>query len=578
MVRIPTLATKVRNCLAGSSPGTVNLDPNFHVTYINPSNITLQITVPALSSGANGDANLPFLVGSAGGQVYLGVVNGSGTTPTGTAILTIGSNPIIYGITSSSSFTEVSGGALPALAPYDMFSVFGASFCSSLVTFPAVGSVPAYSNGGCGNTTILSGSPDSVYHVFPFSLTPDSQILPTPPTSSLWRNLSVTLFPHGTITGGLPAPLLFATNGQINAIVPGAAVAGNEYDVYVNFGPSGAVASSAAFPVNIVAADPGIFTIGSDGQGSAAALANPSYALINSSNPAGMRSGTGNSDTIQLYVTGLGVPPSPTSSTCAPSLTGSGNYLTALNGQTSPAGTFSNIDGAVIEDTLLGSELPPCLYALTHGTQPTATVGGQPAVVSYAAFVGNGHGLPASTRYEHPATFFEPVRRRPAARVSEFADWRGSYSPGTHAAADLCDCGRPHLTSRSCVIGCAGTENGFLNAFQRNSRRCLHRYGHCVSRNQYLQLRRNLRRRAPGPDALPGRSGFNDCRTAGRKKHFRYAYNFTGYRDRFGGNPADPGGVTVTITVAGGLYVPSSRLPVPSPAVSLGAQVVVSRR
>jgi len=380
----PTLATKV-GIVTGSSPATITLDPNFHLTYINPSNMILQVTVPALVGGANGDSNLPFLVGGTGGPVYLGVVNGTGTTPTGTAILTIGSNPIIYGVTSSSSFTEVSGGALPSLAPYDMFSVFGASFCSSVGTFPA----PVGANGGCSNTTILAGHPDSVYSVFPFALTPDSQILPTPPSSSLWRNLSVTLYPHGTLAGGLPAPLLFATNGQINAIVPGSATAGAEYDVVVNFAPSSSVARSAPFPVNIVATDPGIFTIGSDGQGSAAALASPSYALINSANPAGMRSGAGNSDTIQLFVTGLGVPPSPASSTCAPALTGAGNYLTALDGQTNPAGTFTTIDGAVILDTLLGSDLPPCLYALTHGTQPTATVGGQPATISYAAFVGN---------------------------------------------------------------------------------------------------------------------------------------------------------------------------------------------
>ena len=216
----PTLATKV-GLVTGSNPATVNQDSNFHLTWINPSNMTLQITVPALSNGGNGDTSLPFLAGGGGGPVYLGVVNGSGTAPTGTAILTIGANPIIYGVTSSSSFTEVSGGALQSLAPYDMFSVFGASFCSSVDTFPAVGAVPAYSNGGCGTTTILTGRPDPIYNVFPFSLTPDSQILPTPPASSLWRNLSVTLYPHGTLTGGLQAPLLFATNGQINAIVPG---------------------------------------------------------------------------------------------------------------------------------------------------------------------------------------------------------------------------------------------------------------------------------------------------------------------------------------------------------------------
>jgi hypothetical protein len=101
----PSLATKVGTVLAG----TVNQDPNFHLTWINPSNMTLQITVPALSNGGNGDGNLPFLVGSAGGPVYLGIVNGSSTTATGTAILTIGGNPIIYGATSSSPLPRCRG-------------------------------------------------------------------------------------------------------------------------------------------------------------------------------------------------------------------------------------------------------------------------------------------------------------------------------------------------------------------------------------------------------------------------------------------------------------------------------------
>ena len=382
----PSLATKVGTVLAG----TVNQDPNFHLTWINPSNMTLQITVPALSNGGNGDGNLPFLVGSAGGPVYLGIVNGSSTTATGTAILTIGGNPIIYGATSSSSFTEVSGGVLPSFAPYDMISIFGSNFCASQITFPAVAPALAFTNGGCSNTTILAGKPDPVYNVFPFSLTPDSLILPTPPASNLWRNLTVTFYPHGTLVGGTVAPLLFATNGQINTIVPGALTSSpTEYDIVVSFGPSTAIANSAPFPVTIVPTDPGIFTVGADGQGPAAAL-NLSYALINGANPAAMRSGVGNSDTIQLYVTGLGVPlvasPSVGYTTITdhcifPLTTG---YLAAINAIT--GGTpFSAIDGAVFQYNLFTGDLPPCL----DPTTVTVTIGGQPtaALPTFAGFV-----------------------------------------------------------------------------------------------------------------------------------------------------------------------------------------------
>jgi len=63
--------------------------------------------------------------------------------------------------------------------------------------------------------------------------------------------------------------------------------------------------------VNIVATDPGIFTIGADGQGNGAIL-DLNNNLISSTNPAGLRSTTvtGNSDIVSIYMTGLGIPDS----------------------------------------------------------------------------------------------------------------------------------------------------------------------------------------------------------------------------------------------------------------------------
>lgn len=391
----PSLATKV-GIVIGSNPGTVSPDTNFAVTYVNSSNLSLKITVPALGSGGvNGDANLPFLVGGNGGPVYLGVVNGSATAPTGNATLTIGGAPIIYGVTSSSSFTEVSGGALPSFAPYDMISIFGANFCSSADTFPAVGNVAAYSNGGCGTNTILPGSPDPILQRFPFSLTPDQYIVPTPPVSSLWRLLTVNFYMNGSATA-IPAPLLFATNGQINTIVPGALVATDQYNIVVSFGcatctPS-TVASSAPFLVNIVATDPGIFTVGSDGQGPAAALAATTYALIGATNPAGMRYAVGDSDIIQVYMTGLGLPAAGTAiytsanNSCISALNQTqAGYLTALNDSVTPNLSLTNIDGAVLQDSLFAGDYPPCLTA-----EPTVTIGGiSTPVVTYTAFTGD---------------------------------------------------------------------------------------------------------------------------------------------------------------------------------------------
>jgi hypothetical protein len=365
------VTSTVVGLVTGTPPGSVGTNVNFHTTYNNPGNLDLQITVPPLT-----DTSLPFALSGAGGPVYLGVSTGSSNTTTGAATLTVSPGPIIYGVTSSSSFNEVSGGNLPQLAPYDMVSIFGSSFCAS-------------GGSGCSSTQILSGTPDPVYHVFPFALSPDTLPATGPDTR---RQLSVMFYPHGTLANGLPAPLLFATNGQINTVVPGAVLAAPTiYDVVVSFGcplcsPS-TVVSSAPFPVNTVATDPGIFTVGSDGQGAAAALAAGTYALINSANPAGMRSGVGNSDTIQLYVTGLGLPGTGVAfgagAGCVSTL-GTG-YLAALNASTNPAAAFTTIDGAALMTTLFPNEYPPCLT-----TEPTVTVGGVPtSAVTYSAFVGN---------------------------------------------------------------------------------------------------------------------------------------------------------------------------------------------
>jgi uncharacterized protein (TIGR03437 family) len=375
----PSQATRV-GLVSGVSPGTLNLDTNITVSSVsNASNMIVKIVVPATA-----DPNLPFTVGGAGGAVLLGLVNGTSPIPTGTATLTIGSLPIIYGVTSASSFTEVSGGNLPQIAPYDMISIFGANFCSA-------GTVAT----NCSTSTILPGTLDPVALRFPFNLSPD--LLPTPPAIDSRRQLAVTFYPHGTLTGGLAAPLLFATNGQINTIVPGAVTTSPTiYDVVVSFGcPSlsgsvgctpSTVANSIAFPVNVVPVDPGIFTVGSDGQGQAAALASGTYALITSASPAAMRYSAAQSDIVQIFMTGLGAPAtgsaySSNDSSCINAL--STGYLAALN--TSIGASSTTIDGDVLQTSLFPGDLPPCLTV-----EPTVSIGGvdTPAVL-YAGFVGD---------------------------------------------------------------------------------------------------------------------------------------------------------------------------------------------
>jgi uncharacterized protein (TIGR03437 family) len=379
-----SLKTKVGIIVGGLLPngvGTIVTDTNIAVTVINPSNIDLVITVPA-----GGDVNLPFDPTKSGGSVMFGVCNPGGLTcntapASATVALNIGAGPIIQAVTSASTFLQVTPPAVPSMAPYDMISIFGANFCSSGGT-------------GCGNTTLIYGSPDANSLRFPLTLPgPELAGAANP------RSLSVTFYAHNSTTLLGTAPLLFATTSQINALVP-AALAGHTgvgaVDIVVNFGygllSAATMLKSIPFPVTIVATDPGIFTVGADGQGDGAILA-PNYSLVSATNPAGMRSTGADSDYIQLYVTGLGVPDSTAANTAAtasvPPYPGDcisvAAYYNALNAVTAPTTTWSDVDGAVIQSWLLKlNKLPPCIATANI---PTVAVGGVAGTVTYAGFV-----------------------------------------------------------------------------------------------------------------------------------------------------------------------------------------------
>lgn len=379
------------------SGGQLITDTNLSAKVSTPNSIILTITV------TNSDCpNLPFspttpCAGTTvGGPIYLGVVNGTGSIPTGTLTLSIGAGPVIQGVSSASSFLEPTAPNIPTIAPYDMISIFGANFCSS-------------SNTGCGTTTILTGSPIGLTLQYPSSLSPDVPPYTTSAATNV-RQAYVQFWTHTSPTLIGTAPLLFVSNGQINAIVPAgilgssnANIGAGTVDIYVFFGYGSGTTllKSNAFNVNVAATDPGIFTVGSDGQGSAAALS-ASYALITATNPAGMRTTTGsgpvvqNSDTIALYVTGLGVPDSlglttasgpysaPASCVNAVGATG---YMAALQASTGISPALTNIDGDIIQSSLLNGNFAPCLKTASN---PTVTIGGvavPAASVTYAGFV-----------------------------------------------------------------------------------------------------------------------------------------------------------------------------------------------
>ena len=353
--------------------GTYTPSPAFTVSVTDTSHINLAIIVPQA-----GTTNLPFDATS-NQNVTLSVcnpVNGVCNTvsPGSTAQFTIGSTPTVTELTSASAFVPQT-----TVAPYDIISLFGYDFCPT-----------------CQG--VMLGTPNAAM-VYPSTL--------TDPISS--KSLTVTFVQNPTNSANpLPstvstAPLLFASNNQINLLVPGG-LAGyvGDVDIVVAFG----TLPSTPYTVTVTPTDPGIFTVGSDGQGNGAILSN-SYTIIDQANPAAVRkasgSGTNLSDQVSIYVSGLGkpyagvannaaaagaatTPATPSTGHWSGDCISTASFLAALNAATS--GSLTSIDGAVIQSSLLDSpRLPPCLG--NNGTTPTVgvTVGNIAAPISYAGWV-----------------------------------------------------------------------------------------------------------------------------------------------------------------------------------------------
>lgn len=365
----------VRTRVGIVSTGSIVTNNNIAANVVNPSSIILTITVPTGS-----DTSLPFSPTGTGGTVPLGVCNpvgGACTAPTGSATLTIGTGPIVQVVTSASSFVQVNPGGTPTVAPYDIISIFGANFCSSGGT-------------GCSSTQILYGTPDAAGQ-YPNFLSPDAAGATQRQLSVKFQTRASTPVLIGT------ASLLFATNGQINLLVPSALTANisTEVDIVVSFGygTTTNIRHSPVFKVNVAATNPGIFTVGANGQGTAAALSSVDYGFITGGKEAGMRSAANDSDTVLLYVTGLGAPDSTADNAATGSSAWSGDcispasYLTSLNA--SVGASLTTTDGLIMNPTLFSvGRLAPCILS-NSANVPAITFGGVAGTVLYAGWIGD---------------------------------------------------------------------------------------------------------------------------------------------------------------------------------------------
>ncbi|HUB83160.1 MAG TPA: hypothetical protein VMB03_30375 [Bryobacteraceae bacterium] len=342
------------------------------VTVVSSNQIML--TIPQTSFPTIG-------TGKSSVNLAIGVANQTGATvPSQAKVstnLVVTNAPVIYAITSTASYNNPGLGVAPSLAPFELVSIFGDNF--------------GYSTLNPNFQTASVNAQDQV---------PTSLLITTTGTGTSAKStyLSVTFKDAtGKTAVTYAAPILFANQNQINAIVPSNLTVGHTVSVIVTSGASTNV-SDGLYTVGIVGNDPGIFTVASDGTGPGAIL------NVNSSTGALTVNSASNKTTagqaVAIYMTGLGVPDSthpdvaltaadtpafPTDCS-AISLTTSANspgYMQVGNtakatiaGWTAPSTAWTSIDGAVIQGELLKSNiLAPCMVdpiVVTFGTGSSA--------------------------------------------------------------------------------------------------------------------------------------------------------------------------------------------------------------
>jgi uncharacterized protein (TIGR03437 family) len=108
--------------------------------------------------------------------------------------------------------------------------------------------------------------------------------------------LPATLNSTNITLGGIAMPLLYAANGQVNAIVPQGLAPNGNYPLVINYGSS----QSAAIYLAVTELQPAIYTVDASGSG-AGVIANAATGkLITPSNPAHA------ADYLVIYGNGLG--------------------------------------------------------------------------------------------------------------------------------------------------------------------------------------------------------------------------------------------------------------------------------
>jgi uncharacterized protein (TIGR03437 family) len=319
---------------AGTYGGSINATA---IGATNPAAVAVTLTVTgspqlivspttlsfALPVGGSAPAPQTLTVSSAGaslgftaapGSLWLGVTPTSGTTP---ATLAVSVNPagLAAGTYNGTINITQAGSSVP-----DMVIV-------TLQVGPVTAVIGGVINAASG--VVGTVAPGMAISIFGTGLGPQTAVSFATPAAG--GTVATTLGGTQVLFDGNPAPILYTSNLQVNALVPFELANKTSTVLQVSYGGE----TSAGFTLPVVAAEPGLFSTNSNGKGQGAIL-NQDTSLNSASNPAAPGSA------IVLYGTGGGltIPPSvdgalnPISSTGALAL----NVTATVGGQ--PANVF----------------------------------------------------------------------------------------------------------------------------------------------------------------------------------------------------------------------------------------------
>jgi len=225
-------------------------------------------------------------------------------------------------------------------------------------------------------------SPGGIITIYGINLGPAS-LTTFPGTSPLPTSLPAAGAATSIKINAVSAPILYTSATQVSCIVPYALSnkIGNSVNLVVTYN----AVASAVFPVNVVGADPGMFTIDASGTGQGAILnynaATADYTVNGSANAAAKGS------TVVLYVTGFGATAcaDAVGSPCLPGAT----EVDLIAGNVTPLGIVSvTIDGqsAAVQGAAAPIGSVPGLLQINVTVPAGATIGKVvPVVVSIGA-------------------------------------------------------------------------------------------------------------------------------------------------------------------------------------------------